>query len=147
MKLSESGFTLIEVLVTMTIIGILAALVYPSYQDAIRKAKRAEGRTALLELMQQEERYYSLHTTYIVFSATSSNADEKRFKWFSGGSATASAYEIDAAACPGDTIQNCIVLTAKPGTAKVNASFSDPHCGSLSITSTGLKSPLTSLCW
>ena len=61
------GFTLIELMITVAIIGILAAIAYPSYQDSILKGRRAEGRTALLNLLQQQERYYTQTGSYLSF--------------------------------------------------------------------------------
>jgi type IV pilus assembly protein PilE len=54
----KAGFTLIELLVAVAIIGILAAVAYPSYRDHITRAKRAEGKTALLKAAQLQERNY-----------------------------------------------------------------------------------------
>jgi type IV pilus assembly protein PilE len=146
---SPRGFTLIETLIVVAIIGILTTIVYPSYQYATRKTRRAEGRAALMQLMQQEERYYSHSTTYIPFSFASTEPEEKKFKWYSGESAKLSAYEISAKACEGGTIQQCVLLTARPGTAKVNASFNDKGCGDLMLTSTGIKtaSGTAKDCW
>lgn len=136
----DAGFTLIEVMVVCAIVAILAGIAYPSYESAIRKTKRAEGRAALMQLLQQQERFYSQHNTYIVFSSSSTDPNEKRFKWYSGDGAAGSAYEIDGAACTGETIKDCVLLTATPGTSKVNDGFRDPACGKLMLTSTGLKS-------
>jgi type IV pilus assembly protein PilE len=144
-----AGFTLMEIMVVMTVVAILSAIAYPVYQDAIRKTKRAEGRAALMQLMQQEERYYSQTNTYIQFSSDSSIPNEKKFKWFSGESATTSAYEIKATACAEETIQHCVLLTAMPGTGKVNMYYKDTACGELTLTSTGIKkaSDNTISCW
>lgn len=141
------GFTLIELLIAVAIVGILATLTYPTYMDAMRKTRRAEGRSALMQLMQQQERYYSQNNTYIAFSSASTDANERTFKWFSGDNAMNSSYEIRAAACDGEVIQNCVGLTAIPGTGKVNASYTDPVCGNLIMTSTGAKSATGSNCW
>jgi type IV pilus assembly protein PilE len=138
---------LIEVLIVMLIIGIFAGIAYPSYQYAITKAKRAEGKAALMALMQQEERYFSQNTTYVEFTSASSGPDEKRFKWFSGESAPTSAYELSAGKCADASLQSCIKLTAKPGTPKVNSSFTDKECGTLTFTSTGVKSADAKKCW
>lgn len=142
----QRGFTLIELMIVVAIVAILAAVGYPSYQDSIVKTKRAEGRAALMEIMQQQERFYTQNNAYFPFDSTT--ADNK-FKWYSGDGATGSSYEIKAAACTGDDIANCVMLTAMPGTAKVNAGYKDPKCGDLTLTSTGVKaaSGTATNCW
>lgn len=144
---SRSGFTLIELMVTVAIVAILAGIAYPSYIDHVRKAKRAEGKAALMQLLQQQERFYSQRGSYIAFSSNSTDEDEKRFKWYSGDTAGSSAYEIVGEACQGESIKSCVRLTAKPGTSKVDAGFKDPSCGSLTITSTGVKGADSDNCW
>lgn len=141
------GFTLIEVIVVSSIIALLAAIAYPTYQDPIKKARRTEGRAALMQLMQQEERFYSQHNTYIVFSSASTDVDEKKFKWFSGDTAPSSSYEIRADPCSGDVIQNCVLLSAKPGTVNVNSAYKDTECGDFTLSSTGIKSAAAANCW
>ena len=146
-RLCQNGFTLIEVMVVAMIVAILASLAYPSYREVVRKARRSEGRAALLQLMQQQERYYMSHTRYLAFSADATDAEAKKFKWHSGESAAASAYEISGVACAGETLQDCIQLIAAPGTGKVNSAFDDPQCGALMLSSAGAKLPATKGCW
>ncbi|MDB5761354.1 MAG: type pilin protein [Herminiimonas sp.] len=139
------GFSLIELMIVVAILAMLAAIEYPSYQESIRKTKRAEGGAALMQLMQQQERYYSQNNTYVAFSAAAPNG----FKWFSGNTAATSSYEISAAACQDDTIRNCVMLTAKPGTKNVNSRYTDDACMSLTLTSTGIKAAAGNAvnCW
>ena len=58
------GFTLIELIIVMAIIGILAAVVYPSYSGYVRRSHRVEAKVALSELAQRQERYYTENLRY-----------------------------------------------------------------------------------
>lgn len=143
----SGGFSLLQVIIALAVVGILAGIAFPSFKEASRKAKRTEGRSALYQLMLQEERFYSQYNRYIAFSAGTADEDEKQFKWYSGNSPGSSAYEIKAEACPSETIRDCVRLVAMPGTANVDAQFTDPLCGNLVITSTGEKDANTPECW
>ncbi|HTH43551.1 MAG TPA: type IV pilin protein [Oxalicibacterium sp.] len=143
----QHGFTLIEAMIVLLIVAILAAIAYPSYRESVLKTRRTEGKAALMKLMQQQERYYTLHASYLAFSAGSSDEEAKRFKWFSGDSPAASFYEIEAGACEGEDLRACVMLNAWPGSARVNASYRDPLCGRLSLNSRGERSADAASCW
>jgi type IV pilus assembly protein PilE len=134
-------------MITLIIIAILAAIAFPSYQESVLKTRRTEGRAALMKSMQQQERYYSLHTTYLAFSSASIDANEKRFSWFSGENAQHSFYEISAQSCKDKSLRDCVLLTAQPGTSKVNAHYRDLKCGKLTLSSSGEKMAETDGCW
>lgn len=146
---TQSGFTLIELMATLAILMILAALAYPGYTSYVVKARRAEAQAALLELMQQQERHYTRHNTYLAFSAESSEPEAQRLRWWSGSHAARSGYELHGEACENETIEQCIVLKAVPGTERVDASFRDADCGALALDSVGRRTsdgPLIA-CW
>jgi type IV pilus assembly protein PilE len=63
-KITPKAFSLMEVLCTMAIIGILASIIYPSYTDQIQRSRRADGKTALLRTAQQLERYFTENNDY-----------------------------------------------------------------------------------
>ncbi|MEP7280560.1 MAG: type IV pilin protein [Rubrivivax sp.] len=58
------GFTLIELMVAVLVLGVLAALAYPSFLDALRRGRRAEAMTALAGVQQAQERWRSDHAGY-----------------------------------------------------------------------------------
>lgn len=58
------GFTLIELMVTVAIVGILAAIAYPSYKNSVTKSRRAEGKSLLLDAAAREERYFAQYNKY-----------------------------------------------------------------------------------
>jgi type IV pilus assembly protein PilE len=139
----ENGFTLIDSMIALTIIAILAATALPVYRDSVRKARRAEGRSALMSTMQRQERHFTQHGVYVAFNHKEPNG----YKWHSGERAEKSAYELDAKACEGMTIAECVVVSARPGTPHVNAGYDDPYCGDLTLASNGMKTPAQADCW
>ena len=58
MKSTEQGFSLIELLIVLVIIGILASITYPIYNHAMIKTHRTEAKIALINLANQMEIYY-----------------------------------------------------------------------------------------
>ena len=150
------GFTLIELMIVVAIIALLSAIAYPAYTDSVRKGKRAEGRAALLDLLQQQERYMTQNGSYMSFAAgtTGTNGATKStpgggvqipFKTKSGDSSA--AYNLGAEKCPAGSgtlleLNECVRVFAVPN-------FSDTVVGTLQAQSTGLKSCTTSssACW
>ena len=60
----QTGFTLIELMVVVAIVAILAAVAMPSYQEQVRKGKRADGKAYLLDLASRQERFYTQFSSY-----------------------------------------------------------------------------------
>lgn len=152
MKSQLRGFTLIELMIVVAIVAILGSLAYPAYKDSILKGKRAEARTALTELMQQQERYMTQRNSYLAFSnpagtTTPANASTI-FKTFSGNTQANSAYLLSAVTCdaPNNDPKTCIKVVATP------PANSDPQAGNnLWITSFGQKgcdsATKPAVCW
>lgn len=61
---TRHGFTLIELMITMAVIAILSAVALPSYQFAMRNARRAEAKGCLMELQNFMERFFTLNGSY-----------------------------------------------------------------------------------
>jgi type IV pilus assembly protein PilE len=66
----KRGFTLIELLVAVTVIAILTAIAIPSYATYIRKARRPDAKSALLDLAAREERFYTVNNSYTTTAAS-----------------------------------------------------------------------------
>lgn len=61
----SAGVTLLELLIVVTIVGILAAIAFPSYQRYVMRTNRAAARACLGEFSQSMERFYTTNMTYI----------------------------------------------------------------------------------
>ena len=118
-------------MITVAVIAILGAIAYPNYVESMRKSKRAEARVAIMEVMQQQERYATQYNKYLPFDAGNSSVSMKTYSGNSGKDAA--AFLIKAEACPKQDISICVLVTGLP-------QYTDPSVTSISITSSGVKS-------
>jgi len=69
---NNTGFTLIEVMIVVVIIGVIAAIALPSYQDYSKRARRSDGKAALLAVQLAQEKYRANQPSYGSLSDLSS---------------------------------------------------------------------------
>lgn len=62
---STRGFTLMELMIVVAVISTLAAIAYPSYQNYVLRANRAEGQAMLNDAAARQERYFAQNSAYI----------------------------------------------------------------------------------
>jgi type IV pilus assembly protein PilE len=117
-----AGVTLIELLIVVVIVGILASVAYPAYQQQVRKTRRADGKSVLLQTAQQLERCYTRFSAYnnagcgVTFPLDS---PEEYYVVTAVGAIGASAFTLAA--------------------APQNQQASDTKCATLRLTSTGVQ--------
>ncbi len=64
MRKRQTGFTLIELMIAVAIVGILAAIAVPSYQESVMKSRRTDAKGALMSLANAMERHFTENNTY-----------------------------------------------------------------------------------
>jgi type IV pilus assembly protein PilE len=127
----RNGFTLIELMIALAIIGILAAIGYPSYQDSVQKSRRADCEGALVGFAGAMERHFTTNNAYT--GAGPAGADTGAPAIYStqcpvdGGAAT---YNL--------TIQAATATTYTVQAVPVNAQASD-SCGTLTLNQANVK--------
>ena len=128
----QKGFNLIELMIVVTIIGILAAIAYPQYSQYVTQARRNDGIATLLQIMQQQERFFTEQLTY--------TADLTALGYTVDGGGKASTenghYRVSAAVCTGETIDRCVNLTAEPQGVQAGD-------GNMTLDSRGNRTPAT----
>jgi type IV pilus assembly protein PilE len=108
-KQKTLGFTLIELMIVVAIIAILAAIAYPSYQDSVRKTKRADGKAAIVELANFMERFFTENNTYVGAAEPADITSDNYAVTISAQSAT--AYTLQAAPFGPQTADTCGTMT------------------------------------
>lgn len=117
------GFTLIELMVVLVIIGILVSIAYPSYVEYVRKGNRAEGQAFLSDVAARQERYFSQNNAYITSGASLSKLG------LSNAKSSTDKYNLSLSKVADD---GGYTLTA-------TNTFNDAKCTTLTLNARGVK--------
>lgn len=122
----RAGFTLIELMIVVAIIGIIAAIAYPSYMNSVRDTRRTTAQSDLLELAQWMERQYSTDYSYLESEAQPALP-------FMNSPRTGTAFY--SLGFNGNVARNTFQLEAVPQGDQTN-----DGCGTLRLDQTGTRS-------
>lgn len=129
-----AGFTLIELMIVVAVVAILAAIAVPSYQEQVRKSRRAQAKADIVEYVQMAERFFTVNNTYVGFALPATVSPRE-------AGATA-RYNLAA------TTQTATQFVL---TATATGPQASDRCGDLSVSNTGLKTESGSAtlaeCW
>lgn len=137
-KSAMRGFTMIEIIIVVAIVSVVAAIAYPSYQDSVRKSRRADARAVLTEAAQLMERGYTANLTAGYTNVTLPTELTSSPKGSSNGYYTIAL---------GGVGQNTFTLTATP--TSTGGQYKD-KCGALTLNNAGVKgqgSGTVEECW
>ena len=118
-----AGFTLIELMIVVAVVAILAAIAVPSYQEQVRKSRRAQAKADMVEYAQVAERYFTVNNTYVGFTLPT----------------TQSPREAGATARYTLALNPAVTATTFTITATALGTQASDRCGNLSVTNTGAK--------
>ena len=135
----QKGFTLIELMIVVAIIGIISAIAYPSYLESVRKSNRADGKAALNDVAQRLQRCFTAYSSYDHASCAIGQT-------LSGGGSVNSGERMYTVT--GNITATTFALTAAPvaGTSQAG----DSKCYNLTLNQAGLEGASGTLgadCW
>jgi type IV pilus assembly protein PilE len=140
-RIRQKGFTIIELMIVVVIVGVLMMVALPAYQDSLQKGRRADGMAALMDAAGRQEKFMLDRSTYTIDMTDLGYATNPYIS-------SEQHYSISATACDDGVITNCYELTAEPAPGSVQ--LKDKKCTSLILNSNGTKSATGSLaseCW
>ena len=128
-RFSVKGFTLLELMIATAVVAIIASLAYPSYLNHVRKTKRSEAKSALLNIAGQQQMYLMEQKTY-TDALTDLNYPTDQISTERG------LYDVKVAAptanCP---VTECYLLEAQA----VGAQLDDTNCATMTLSSSSEK--------
>ena len=123
------GFTLIELVIAIAIVGIIAAIAVPSFMEQIRKSRRSEALQGLTQIQTSQERWRSFHTTYGSGADIGLPTSDNYTFAITSGSNTATAWVATAAPRGAQLGDRCGTYTFTMSNGVVTKTAGSSNCG------------------
>jgi type IV pilus assembly protein PilE len=132
------GFTLIETMIVVAIIGTLFAIALPSYQNYVLRGHRADAQGMLIDIAARQERFLSQNPAAYTTEISAASGLNLGTTTSSGG-----YYSLEVEACPNGTLATCYLITA----TALGGQAKDADCLIITYDSRGVRDGTTPDCW
>jgi len=142
----QAGLTLIELMISVAVVGIIAAVAYPVYINQVTKSRRADAKASLLRVLNLQEIYFGDNQTYLIPADAAEWSTKLR--WSYGPLSEQGHYTLAFAACGARALTSCVQATATKRAGGLQKD--DGQCTAFVANTDGTRTATGSLgnrCW
>ena len=142
--MKKTGFTLVELMIVITIVGVLSSIALPAYLDYARSAKRATAQSDLMKLSIFLERRFTENSSYLIAETVTDPISSAVC-----GIAAGCTPSLTGVVAHDDYAYSLTAVTATAFTLRAlpGSNQDQDKCGTMTLTDTGVRTPTSNNCW